>query len=65
MDKIELSMMVREVAKEVLGESKGYIRRKRRPGGGITIFKRKLNSRNNVLRIHIYVIVRKIGSNID
>ena len=34
---------------------------KRRPGGGIIMFKRKLNLKNNVLRICKYVIVRKIG----
>ena len=37
----------------------------RRLGGEILVFKRKLNSKNNVLRIYICVIMRKIGLNID
>ena len=61
----DMIMRVRKVVKEGLGESKGYIRVKKRPGGGIIMFKRKLNSRNSVLKIYISVIMRKIESNID
>ena len=75
----EITVMIRKDAKEILGESKGIIRRDketwwwnqrvllgviRRPGGGIIKSKRKLNLRNSVTRKFTCVIMREIGRSI-